>query len=83
MDDTAFRRYFTQSTQAYHRQYEALRAVVVDTARHNSTEFDTFGAFRECVGRPAVAATLLRWNSAHWNPYNQSGNAGKDGAEST
>ena len=30
MDDTAGRRYFTQPTQAYHRQYEALRAVMVD-----------------------------------------------------
>lgn len=30
MDDTAFRRYFTQPTQVYHRQYEALRALMVD-----------------------------------------------------
>lgn len=30
MDDTAIRRYFTQPTQTYHRQYEALRAVMVD-----------------------------------------------------
>jgi hypothetical protein len=30
MDDTAFRRYFTQPTQTCHRQYEALRAVFVD-----------------------------------------------------
>ena len=30
MDDAADRRYFTQPTQTYHRQYEALRAVVVD-----------------------------------------------------
>lgn len=30
MDDTALQRYFTQPTQTYHRQYEALRAVFVD-----------------------------------------------------
>lgn len=30
MDDTAFRRFFTQPTQVYHRQYEALRAVMVE-----------------------------------------------------
>lgn len=30
MDDTAVRRYFTQPTHIYHRQYEALRAVIVD-----------------------------------------------------
>jgi|OpeIllAssembly_1097287.scaffolds.fasta_scaffold2684510_1 hypothetical protein len=30
MDDTALQRYFTQPTQVYHRQYEALRAVLVD-----------------------------------------------------
>jgi hypothetical protein len=30
MDDTADRRYFTQPTQTYHRQYEALRAVIVE-----------------------------------------------------
>jgi hypothetical protein len=30
MDDTAVRRYFTQPTHVYHRQYEALRAVFVE-----------------------------------------------------
>jgi predicted DNA-binding protein (UPF0251 family) len=30
MDDTAFRRYFTQPTHPSHRRYEALRAVIVD-----------------------------------------------------
>jgi hypothetical protein len=30
MDDAAFQRYFTQPTHVYHRQYEALRAVIVD-----------------------------------------------------
>ena len=30
MDDVAYQRFFTQPTQTYHRQYEALRAVIVD-----------------------------------------------------
>ena len=30
MEDIVFQRYFTQPTQTYHRQYEALRAVIVD-----------------------------------------------------
>jgi len=30
MDDTAIRKFFTQPTQTYHRQYEALRAVIVE-----------------------------------------------------
>jgi predicted DNA-binding protein (UPF0251 family) len=30
MDDAACRQYFTEPTQVYHRQYEALRAVFVD-----------------------------------------------------
>ena len=30
MDDTAVRRYFTQPTHIFHRQYEALRAVFVE-----------------------------------------------------
>jgi hypothetical protein len=30
MDDTALRKYFTRPTHAYHRQYEALRAVIVE-----------------------------------------------------
>ncbi len=30
MDDAAYLRFFTQPTQTYHRQYEALRAVCVD-----------------------------------------------------
>lgn len=30
MDDTAVRRYFTQPSHIFHRQYEALRAVFVE-----------------------------------------------------
>lgn len=30
MDDTAYQRFFARPTQAYHRRYEALRAVFVD-----------------------------------------------------
>ena len=30
MEDTAMRRYFTQPTQTYQRQYEAVRAVIID-----------------------------------------------------
>ena len=30
MDDAALQRFFKQITQVYHRQYEALRAVVVE-----------------------------------------------------
>lgn len=30
MDDTALQRFFARPTQLYHRQYEALRAVVHD-----------------------------------------------------
>ena len=30
MDDTAMRQFFTQPTNIYQRQYEALRAVIVD-----------------------------------------------------
>jgi DNA-directed RNA polymerase specialized sigma24 family protein len=30
MDDTALQTFFRQPTHVYHRQYEALRAIVVD-----------------------------------------------------
>lgn len=30
MDDTAYRGFFEQPTQTYHRRYEALRAIFVD-----------------------------------------------------
>ena len=42
MDDTAFQRYFTQPTQIYHRQYEALRAVIVD-GRSQKEAAEAFG----------------------------------------
>jgi hypothetical protein len=42
MDDTAFRRYFTQPAQAYHRQYEALRAVILD-GRSQKDVAEAFG----------------------------------------
>jgi len=45
MDDTAVRRYFTQPTQVYHRQYEALRAVMVD-GRPQKEVAEAFG-FRQ------------------------------------
>jgi hypothetical protein len=42
MEDTTFRRYFTQPTQTYHRQYEALRAVIVD-GRSQKDVAEAFG----------------------------------------
>jgi len=42
MDDTALQRYFTQPTHPYHRQYEALRAVVVD-GRSQKEVAEAFG----------------------------------------
>jgi len=42
MDDTAIQQYFTRPTQTYHRQYEALRAVVVD-GRSQKEVADAFG----------------------------------------
>lgn len=42
MDDKAIRRYFTQPTQTFHRQYEALRAVMVD-GRSQKEVAETFG----------------------------------------
>jgi hypothetical protein len=54
MDDTAFRRYFTQPTHTYHRQYEALRAVMVD-GRSQKDAAEAFGfqydSFRQLLGR--------------------------------
>ena len=50
MDDTAFQRYFTQPTQALHRQYEALRAVAVDgkSQRQAAKAFGfPYGSFRQ------------------------------------
>ena len=42
MDDTAYRGFFEQPTQTYHRRYEALRAVFVDQ-RSQKEEAQTFG----------------------------------------
>jgi len=42
MDDAAFERFFTEPTQVYHRQYEALRAVVVD-GRSQKEAAEAFG----------------------------------------
>lgn len=42
MDDTARQRYFTQPTQTYQRQYEAVRAVIVD-GRSQKEVAETFG----------------------------------------
>jgi phage regulator Rha-like protein len=42
MDDTVFRHYFTQPTQVYHRQYEALRALMVD-GRSQKEVAEAFG----------------------------------------
>ena len=42
MDDAAYQRFFTQPTQTYHRQYEALRAVFVE-GRSQVDVADEFG----------------------------------------
>ncbi len=42
MDDTAIQEFFTQPTQTYHRQYEALRAVVID-GRSQKEVAEAFG----------------------------------------
>lgn len=42
MDDTAYRGFFEQPTQTYHRRYEALRAVFVDQ-RSQKEVAQTFG----------------------------------------
>jgi len=52
MDDTAYRDFFTQPTQTYHRQYEALRAVFVDARKQKEVaeQFDfTYGTMRQLV----------------------------------
>ena len=54
MDDTAIRCYFTQPTQVYQRQYEALRAVVAD-GKSQKEAAETFGfeydSFRQLMHR--------------------------------
>jgi hypothetical protein len=52
MDDTAYRQYFTQPTQTYHRRYEALRAIFVEgrTQKDVAQEFGfTYGSMRQLV----------------------------------
>ena len=52
MDDTAYREFFTQPTQTYHRRYEALRAVFVEerTQKEVADEFGfTYGSMRQLV----------------------------------
>lgn len=52
MDDSACRRFFTQPSRTYHRQYEALRAVFVDDRKQKEVaeEFGfTYGTMRQLV----------------------------------
>jgi hypothetical protein len=53
MDDTAYREFFQQPAQTYHRRYEALRAVFVDR-RSQKEVAKTFGythdSMRQLVG---------------------------------
>lgn len=52
MDDTAYRRFFEQPTQTYHRRYEALRAVFVEerSQKEVAQEFGfTYDSMRQMV----------------------------------
>lgn len=52
MDDTAYREFFTQPTQTYHRRYEALRAVFVEgrSQKEVAEGFGfTYGTMRQLV----------------------------------
>ena len=52
MDDSACQAFFTQPTQTFHRQYEALRAVFVDgrSQKDVANEFGfSYGAMRQLV----------------------------------
>lgn len=52
MDDTAYRSFFEQPTQTYHRRYEALRAVFVDqrSQKEVAQEFGfTYDSMRQLV----------------------------------
>lgn len=52
MDDSACQAFFTNPTQTYHRQYEALRAVFVEgrSQKHVAEEFGfSYGALRQLV----------------------------------
>lgn len=52
MDDTAYREFFTNPTQTYHRRYEALRAVFVEgrSQREVAEQFGfTYGSMRQLL----------------------------------
>lgn len=52
MDDAAYRRFFTEPAQVYHRQYEALRAVFVDRRpqKEVAEEFGfEYGSLRQLI----------------------------------
>jgi len=45
MDDTAYREFFEQPTQTYHRRYEALRAYFPQVRSEISRQFLSCGNF--------------------------------------
>ena len=52
MDETAYQTFFTNPTQTYHRQYEALRAVLVDRRKQKKVAEEygfTYGSMRQLV----------------------------------
>lgn len=52
MDDAVYRRFFTEPTQVYQRQYEALRAVFVDhrSQKEVADEFGfEYGSLRQLI----------------------------------
>ena len=52
MDDTACREFFSQTTNPYHRRYEALRAVFVEgrSQKEVAEQFGyQYGSFRQLV----------------------------------
>jgi len=52
MDDSAYRDFFTQPTQTFQRQYEAVRAVFVDQRKQKEVaeQFGfTYGTMRQLV----------------------------------
>lgn len=53
MDDTAYRAFFEQPTQTYHRRYEALRAVFIDRLPQKEVAENfgfTYDTMRQLVG---------------------------------
>ena len=52
MDDTACQEFFSQTTNPYHRRYEALRAVFVEGRSQKEVAADfgyQYGSFRQLV----------------------------------